>query len=90
MICAFFQIFESIRISFFGALRALKDTKFTLLTSLISFWCVSLPVGYYFATAFELRGRGLWLGMVVGVMISVFMLFFRFRSRMSRHYVLTS
>ena len=49
-ISAVFQFFESIRISLFGALRAVKDTRFTLFISIISFWGIALPVGYLLAT----------------------------------------
>ncbi len=79
---AVFQIFEAMRISLFGALRALKDTYFTLLTSIISFWCLALPVGYLLATYFRLGGEGFWWGMVVGAGFSVCLLFWRFQSKL--------
>ena len=37
-VSALFQIIEGTRISLFGALRALRDTNFTLLVSIISFF----------------------------------------------------
>lgn len=86
LISPIFQILESIRISLFGALRAFKDTKFTLFTSIISFWGISLPVGYYFATQFQLGGQGLWLGMVLGVTISIVLLVWRFKWKMKSFY----
>lgn len=84
-ISAIFQILEAIRISLFGVLRALKDTHFTLLISIISFWCIALPVGYLLATYFELGSTGLWWGMVMGASISVILLYWRFKSKM-HHY----
>lgn len=78
MINAFFQIFEAVRISFFGALRALKDTRFTLFISIFSFWGIALPVGYFMAIRLALNGAGLWWGMVIAADISVFLLFWRF------------
>ncbi|HVE44063.1 MAG TPA: MATE family efflux transporter [Gammaproteobacteria bacterium] len=85
-IAAFFQIFECIRITLFGALRALKDTHFTLLTSILSFWGIALPLGYYLATYFRLGGNGIWYGMVVGAVLSVLLLKWRFKQRMHRFY----
>jgi MATE family multidrug resistance protein len=84
-ISAFFQIFEAIRISLFGALRALKDTNFTLLTSIISFWCIALPIGYLLATYFKLGGEGFWYGMVIGAASSTLLLYWRFKSKI-HHY----
>lgn len=80
-ISALFQIIEATRISLFGALRALKDTKFTLFASIISFWGIALPIGYTFATYFQLGGIGLWWGMVLGASCSVLLLYWRFKSK---------
>ena len=81
-ICALFQMFEATRLSLFGALRGLKDTHFTLIISILSFWGISLPVGYLLATQFSLGGAGLWWGMVLGAASSVPLLFWRFKSKM--------
>lgn len=81
-ICALFQIFEAMRIALFGALRALKDTQFALMTSAVGFWFIALPLGYLLATYFHFSGAGLWWGMVIGVACSVGLLWFRFRRKM--------
>jgi multidrug resistance protein, MATE family len=80
-IAAFFQILESARISLFGALRALKDTRFPLLTSIIGFWVIPLPLGYILAIPLGFGGAGLWWGMVMGACISVLLLNPRFKSK---------
>ena len=84
MVSAIFQILESARISLFGSLRGIKDTKFTLLTSFISFWCIALPIGYFLATRLHFDGVGLWWAMVLGAGFSVVLLQWRFTSRMNR------
>lgn len=86
-IAAFFQIFECIRITLFGALRALKDTHFTLLTSILSFWGVALPLGYYLAMHFKLGGSGIWYGMVIGAVFSVLLLYWRFARKIRRYHI---
>ncbi len=83
-ICGFFQIFESIRLSLFGALRGLKDTKFTLITSIIGFWCISLPIGYLFSIPLSFGGAGFWWAMVAGAFCSVILLYKRFCFIISR------
>lgn len=80
-IAAPFMILESIRVSLFGALRGLKDTKFPLLISFISFWCIALPIGYFLATYFQFGGDGIWWGMVIGAGFSATLLFWRFKSK---------
>lgn len=83
-VAAIFQIIEATRISLFGALRALKDTRFTLIISILSFWGIAIPVGYLLAKPFHLSGVGLWWGMVVGATTSVILLHWRFKQKIYR------
>lgn len=76
-VAAIFQLFEAVRITLFGALRALKDTRFTLLTSIMSFWCVALPLGYGLAFIGHWGGIGFWWAMVFGGVLSVILLLYR-------------
>lgn len=85
MVSALFQIFESIRISLFGALRALKDTRFTLFISIFSFWGIALPLGYFMATRWIFGGAGLWWAMVIAAGLSVFLLLWRFKVKMQAY-----
>lgn len=82
-IAALFQILEAIRISLFGALRALKDTYFTLLSSIISFWVIALPLGYLLARYFQFGGVALWWGMLIGSSFSIVLLLYRFQSKIN-------
>lgn len=77
-VCAIFQFFEACRITFFGALRAVKDTRYTLYVSIISFWLISLPVGYFFVTYLNMGEVGLWWGMVLGGICGVILLAWRY------------
>lgn len=81
---AFFQIFEAVRIAFFGSLRSLKDTNFTLLTSIISFWGIALPLGIWLHRATSLGAKSFWLAMVISSFFSVFLLNWRFQKKMHR------
>jgi MATE family multidrug resistance protein len=85
MIAAFVNIFEAIRISLFGALRALKDTHFTLLISIVCFWGIALPVGYLLAILMHIGATGLWWGMVFGAGIGVILLYYRFQSKLKNY-----
>ena len=80
-ICALFQLFEAVRITLFGALRALKDTHFTLISSIICFWIIALPVGYILSQT-PLASAGLWWGLVIGACFNVMLLSFRLRTKM--------
>lgn len=86
-ICAFFQIAEGVRVALFGALRGLKDTRFTMRTSILSFWCIALPLGYLLAIHFGIGGMGYWYGMIIGAVVSVILLQWQFRKKI-RYYQL--
>ncbi len=83
-VCAIFQLLESIRIVLFGSLRALKDTRFTLLMSVISFWLIALPIGYLLSKSL-LGSVGLWCGMVIGSSFSVILLSYRFSAKIKEY-----
>jgi MATE family multidrug resistance protein len=83
-VSAVFQIIEAVRITLFGSLRGLKDTKFTLLTSIISFWGIALPLGYLLAMIMQMGSTGFWWGMVGGASLSVVMLQWRFKTKIRK------
>jgi MATE family multidrug resistance protein len=85
MIAAFCNILEAIRISLFGALRALKETHFTLLISIMCFWGIALPLGYLLAIHFHFEGAGLWWGMLLGAVVGVVMLYYRYKATIQNY-----
>lgn len=84
-VSAIFQILESVRITLFGSLRSLKDTKFTLYCSIISFWGVALPLGYFISIHLNLGSRGFWWAMSIGAALSIILLQWRFNKIMNNY-----
>lgn len=58
--CCIFSDFRSDQNSFVWCIEGLKDTRFTLLTSIISFWCIAFPAGYVLSIHLKLSGIGFW------------------------------
>jgi MATE family multidrug resistance protein len=83
-IAAIFQLLESIRITLFGSLRALKETHFTLLTSIISLWLIALPLGYLLVKV-GLGAMGLWYGLCLGAACSAVLLRWRYRIKIKSY-----
>lgn len=79
MILAVFQLFDSIRVIEVSVLRALKDTKFPMYISILSFWIIGLPLGIYLGIYRQFDGQGIWLSIVIGVMIGTIVLALRMR-----------
>jgi len=77
-ILAFTQLFDNIRLSMFGALRGLKDTKIPLYVSILAYWFIALPAAYVLGFYTPLRGAGLWVGLTIGVGVGAIILIYRF------------
>ncbi|CAA9587345.1 MAG: Multi antimicrobial extrusion protein (Na(+)/drug antiporter), MATE family of MDR efflux pumps [uncultured Truepera sp.] len=75
---AAFQVVDGLQVSAAGALRGLKDTRVPMLISLVSYWGVGLSTGLLFAFGLNLGGRGLWLGLVLGLSTAAVLLVGRF------------
>jgi MATE family multidrug resistance protein len=84
-VSALFQLIEAARISLFSALRGLKDTRFTLFISIISFWGIALPIGYFLAHYLHFEAIGLWWGMIVSALFSVLVLYRRFKFKVQNY-----
>ena len=80
-IAATFQIFDGIQVSAAGALRGYKDTRVPMVISLVSYWCVGVSSGAFFAFGLGWGGRGLWIGLVLGLATAALLLLARFAWR---------
>lgn len=78
-IAAVFQVLDGLQVSAACALRGLKDTRATMLLTLISYWGVGGSAGYYFCFVLGWRGQGLWLGMIAGLGAAALLLVIRFQ-----------
>lgn len=83
-ICGILLLFDSSRIVGFGALRGLKDTKFSMVASLIGFGLIGLSFGYLFGFVYQLNTNGIWWGMVIGIASGAFIVFARLLSLLRR------
>lgn len=83
MLAAIFQVFDGIQVSVMGALRGMKDTKQPMFICLFAYWGVGLTSGYLLAFQFGYGEKGLWWGLVVGLVAASVLLTGRFY-RLSR------
>lgn len=83
-IAALVQIVEAIRFTYFGSLRGLKDTKFSLLNSILIFWITSLPLAYL-AMHFGFAGRGIWWATLLGEIVGIPLLIWRYHRKVDEY-----
>ncbi len=73
----FFQLSDAVGSPIQGALRGYKDVNVALLFSLISFWVIGLPFGFYLATYTDSGAFGYWIGLSTGLTVGAILLFGR-------------
>jgi multidrug resistance protein, MATE family len=84
-LAALVQLFEAPRFALFGALRGLKDTRFTLFTSVLVFWIIALPLGAI-GLSYGLGGYGIWWATILAEIIGIFLLVWQYR-RITQNYL---
>ena len=69
-----------------GVLRGLTDIKGPTIITFIAYWIISLPIAYLLAFNFNLGVDGVWIGLLIGLTVSAFLLTLRFNYK-SKHLI---
>jgi MATE family multidrug resistance protein len=85
IIAAFFQLFDGTQVVGLGILRGMGDVNIPTLITFLAYWVVGLPVGYVLGLQMHLGVKGVWYGLVLGLMVSSILLFFRFQFISKKH-----
>jgi MATE family multidrug resistance protein len=80
-IAGVFQVFDGIQVVSIGLLRGLGDTRVPMLTSILGFWCLGMPVSLWLAFGRDMGAVGLWWGLVVGLAAVAVFLVIRIKHR---------
>jgi multidrug resistance protein, MATE family len=64
----FFMISDAIQATALAALRGYKDVNIAFIMTLIAYWLICLPVGYFLAHQTNLGAAGYWIGLTVGLL----------------------
>ena len=85
IIAAFFQLFDGTQVVSLGILRGMGDVNIPTIITFIAYWVIGLPVGYLLGITLKMGVKGIWYGLVLGLMVSSVLLFFRFQLLSRRH-----
>jgi multidrug resistance protein, MATE family len=77
-IAAVSQILDGVHKISYGALQGLQDTRVPMMLSILAFWLVGLPLGYWLGFQVNWGGVGLWLGQSLGIAIAGIVFTWRF------------
>jgi multidrug resistance protein, MATE family len=88
VISAGFQIFDAIQLSGIASLRALSDVKIPLIFSIISYYFVCLPLGYFCGHILNIGPIGVWVGLMLGLFFAAILFMYRF-NKITKRYIAT-
>ena len=78
---ALFQFSDAAQVMALGLLRGIQDTRVPMIVAAVSYWLVGVPASYVLAFPLGLGGPGIWLGLVIGLILTGIILMIRFWSR---------
>ena len=79
LIAAVFQVFDGAQVVLTGALRGVGETRLPLLANLAGHWLVGIPLGALLALRLGWGPRGLWLGLLSGLIVTAGLLAWAWR-----------
>ena len=68
-VLCFFQIFDGLQVSLAGIFKGIKQTNIVMISNLIAYWFVSIPLGCYMALNLKLNLLGFWYSLGVSAVI---------------------
>jgi MATE family multidrug resistance protein len=83
-IAGVFQVFDGLQVVAAGVLRGAGDTRASLISNLLGFWLVGMPVSLLLGFKAGLGVVGLWWGFVAGLAAVAVFLVGRVRVLLSR------
>jgi len=75
---ALFQLTDAMQVMALGLLRGIRDTRVPMIAAAISYWLIGIPAGYVLAFEMGMGGKGLWLGLVIGLLAAAVSMMWRF------------
>lgn len=77
-IAAIFQLSDGIQCVGLGILRGIGDTKRPTLITIVAYWIIGIPIGYWLGFEKGLSLYGVWIALLIGLTFSAIFLTWRF------------
>lgn len=86
ILAAMYQISDAIQITLSSILKGLQDVAILFWIALVTYWVVTMPLGYYlaFSEQTQLGVKGYWMAIIVGLTLSAILLSIRLKLKFSQ------
>ena len=78
VIASFFQLSDGIQGVGAGIMRGMGDVVVPTAITMVAYWVIGLPLGFWLAFSFGMGARGIWVGLLAGLTVSAILLTSRF------------
>lgn len=85
IIAAVFQLFDGTQVVGLGILRGMGDVNIPTIATFLAYWVVGIPMGYILGLRLGWGVKGVWYGLVFGLMVSSALMYLRFRYISKKH-----
>lgn len=79
-IAAIFQIADGLQVTASNAMRGIKQTRAAMNLTLVAYWLIGIPACWMLGFWSGLEGRGIWVGLTIGLASAAILLTIRFES----------
>jgi MATE family multidrug resistance protein len=83
IVAALFQLSDGVQAVGLGVLRGITDVKIPMLITLVAYWFIALPLGYFLGFTLKLNIQGVWFGLLIGLTVAAISFVFRFRHKVN-------
>ena len=80
-IAAAFMLFDASQVAANQLLRGLKDVKWPMVLTGISYWVIGFPIAYYLGLKTDIGANGVWYGLMAGLIAASILLGWRLNRR---------
>lgn len=78
VIAGLFQISDGMQCVGLGLLRGIGDTKWPTIYTLVAYWVIGIPLGYFLGFEMNMGGAGIWYALLLGLSFSAVLMIRRF------------
>ena len=81
IIAALFQLSDGVQVVTLGALRGMQDVNIPTIITLIAYFVIALPLGWYLTVPMQMGAFGMWIGLGIGLTLSAVLLVWRYHRK---------
>ncbi|MDO5509508.1 MAG: MATE family efflux transporter [Weeksellaceae bacterium] len=79
IIAAFFQLSDGVQVVTLGALRGMQDVNIPTIITLVAYFVLTIPLGYFLTITMKMGAMGMWIALGIGLTFSAVLLIMRFQ-----------